>query len=396
MTSITELFSIPIEAALVKEHSDRLVTDDMVGIEIELEGLISIPLLREITDTRWNVVEDGSLRNGGAEFVFSEPMFGVDVVQALTNLRDTLGRVGVEPELTERTSVHVHIDVRDLEYSQILNFILIYLICEPYFFAVGGEERRHNPYSFPLAMSDDYLRRIGAAMQYNNGAPTAAMFTSNIDGAAKYSAFNVAPISTQGSIEFRHHRGTYNVEELLRWVNMVLCIKRQTVAMGTTRLTTEYIDNILSSRYHEFIGEVFNGVDVPHTANGWEQAVSVAKRVAYRATTNNISPVLNRVEYNSENHLFLRTQEDVGSQSIEDQEYFISRMYDRCELLAEGSITEIRVPTSSTFNLGRSGLSQEAIDRVRRLRYGHEEEDDEDDEDMEYDEDGNEIHEEDE
>ncbi len=321
MTRVTEVFGLPSATGLLNEHSDEFITDDMVGVEVELEGLMSIALLRGMVDPRWGVVEDGSLRNMGAEFVFKEPMFGKDVSETLRSLESMFAMSGVTPRTGERTSVHVHLDVRDLSYTQLLNLILVYLLCEPYFFAVGGEERRNSPYSFPLAETDDYLNRIGMAMS----DPSSHTFSNNITDSAKYSAFNIAPVATQGSVEFRHHKGTYNAEALVRWVNMVLCVKRYVNAQPDLPMTPEDIDDILNSGFDSFIDEVFEGVDVPRGLSGWDNAARVAKRVSQRVSGTDNIPLMPGFSGYSDNHPYIVTQRNVAGDEfiLADPEVFV-------------------------------------------------------------------------
>lgn len=308
MTTLNKVFDIPIPQKLVETPHPLLVTDDKVGVEIELEGF-GRHRMNEVDD-RWKVVKDGSLRNNGREFVFAQPMYGVDVVECLENLPHVFAGLGIVPVVSDRCSVHVHLDVRDLEYSQLLTLIATYLLCEPYFFAVGGEDRRDNIYSMPLASSDDYLKRLGKALR-GAGEAEGQVFRRYIDENVKYSAFNVAPVYTQGSIEFRHHRGTYNVQDLIRWINMVLCIKRYTVRLGDTKMTPEFIDDIVNGGYEGFIRQVFDGVDIPQYVDGWDNAAQVAKRVSVVAEEPSDLPMLPPLTPGQGN-LFFQTQSKIG------------------------------------------------------------------------------------
>lgn len=308
MTKLNKIFNIPVPQKLVERTHPHLITDDKVGVEIELEGFGRHKMGQ--VDERWKVVKDGSLRNNGREFVFKEPMYGTDVVECLENLPHTFRELGVVPVISDRCSVHVHLDVRDLEYSQLLTLITTYLLCEPYFFAVGGEERRDNIYSMPLASSDDYLKRLGKALR-GTGQEEGLMFRRHIDENVKYSAFNVAPVYTQGSVEFRHHRGTYHVRELIRWINMVLCIKRYTMRLGDTKITPDFIDEVVNGGYEGFIQQVFDGVDIPQYIDGWDNAARVAKRVAVVTEEPSDAPLLPLLTPEQKN-LFFQIQHKVG------------------------------------------------------------------------------------
>jgi len=331
MTLLNEVFSLPSAASpLVNTPHDSLITDDRVGVEVELEGITQSTrgLTREV-DPRWKVVEDGSLRNYGREFVFKEPMFGTDVVETIDSLQDTFDNNDIEPLCSNRCSVHVHLDVRDLEYEQLLSLVVVYLLCEPYFFAVGGEERRHNMYSMPLATSEDYLTKLGDALRNPTIDNGGFVFRNHINRDVKYSAFNVAPVITQGSVEFRHHRGEWRLEPLLLWINMVLGVKRYVRSIGTQTMTPEYIDHLVNGGYDEFIGEVFKGIPIPTTVDGWGNAAKVAKKVSCRAQGIDDAPVFLVPEEVEERNLFIIANRNVGREKLRDYQLWSTRMYDR-------------------------------------------------------------------
>ena len=322
MPSINQVFRLPPNTVLKERTHSSLITDDRVGVEIELEGMpYSREHIQAMVDSRWDVVSDGSLRNNGIEFVFAKPMFGTDVVETLQSLPDTFNSHDIEPSVTERCSIHVHLDVRDLEYEQLLSLVVVYLLCEPYFFAVGGEERRHNLYSMPLGESTDYLNRLGRALENND--MQRMRFNAHISPDVKYSAFNVAPVMSQGSVEFRHHRGTYDPATILHWINMTLALKRYVKALEGQRMTPEFIDNIVNGGYSEFIDTVFRGVHVPMEVDGWREAARVAKRVSTAATKGSLQYDIPMLPISELKNRFIKAQHKVGIDKISHYKKFI-------------------------------------------------------------------------
>jgi hypothetical protein len=162
--------------------------------------------------------------------------------------------------------------------------------------------------------------------------PEQQLFRRRVSGEVKYSAFNIAPVISQGSIEFRHHRGEYNPEVLINWVNMVLAMKRYTVSLGEQRMTSGFIDNIVNGSYQEFIDEVFEGVTVPRHVDGWDGAARVAKKVSSRAAGEpNKKPLLPTVGSPARNR-FAIAQKKLGRQKISSYK----RMY---QGLIRGGVT---------------------------------------------------------
>ena len=84
------------------------------GIEVEVEH---VPNPRIDGTTYWTMTTDGSLRNDGVEFV-SLPIRMDQIEGALKQLQTNLPN---DHEFSPRTSVHVHMNVRDMTITQINN-----------------------------------------------------------------------------------------------------------------------------------------------------------------------------------------------------------------------------------------------------------------------------------
>lgn len=276
-----EAFGLSNPTKLLEVSSPELITDEMVGIEVELEGLrSSLQFYRNLGSIApwWDVVDDPSLRNTrgrGGEFVLNSPMFGEDVVNAIMGLAATVPR----PELSERTSIHVHLDVRNLSFDQLLRLLTVYLLVEPIMFSLVDEDRKYNPYCVPVSTCPDYLVALGRAIT----SRSSGVFMSHVahNRGFKYAALNFLPVSTQGSVEFRHKEGTTNPESIKLWVNAVLALKRFAMA-SEAPLTIDDIRGIVDN-YPSFVKEVFNGVDIPelkeHSYNSIEEVSIMAKSI---------------------------------------------------------------------------------------------------------------------
>lgn len=257
--NVAEMFNIPVGGRLSRTSSPLLITDSEVGIEVEVEGLTYNREYYQSYDnpvqSHWNVVRDGSLRGGNsAEFVFKEPMFGTDVIDALNVLYDSIGDI----PFSTRTSVHVHLDVRDMSYSQLLNLVIIYLLVEPILFSLVKQERVENPYCAPLRACGSYLSGIRRCL---SSSSSDGYFSSlgNSSG-NKYTALNLLPMATQGSIEFRHKEGTTDISSITQWVNVILALKKYATSCGEVS-SIQSICNMVDN-YVVFVKEVFRGVEI--------------------------------------------------------------------------------------------------------------------------------------
>lgn len=262
--NVGNVFGHRVSDGRLNISSPLLLTDDKVGIESELEGLDrGIDQYQQDTSLTnfWNVVTDDSLRSHGSfsacEFVFNEPMFGEDVIQALNILEGTINRT-VD---SERTSVHVHLDVRDMSYNQLLRLVINYLLVEPIIFSLAGEGREDNFYCTPLRNSTGYLRDIGRALISFNDNRDSFYSTIGNNGGNKYTALNLLPIAQQGSVEFRHMHGTCNAEEITYWINIILSLKRD--AMEHNDLMTISVVDEIASNYKEYVSHLFRDNNIP-------------------------------------------------------------------------------------------------------------------------------------
>lgn len=209
-----------------------------IGIELEIEN---VP--REFFDwplpsnTRvpfyWKIVEDGSLRNKGMEFV-SVPLAGHNIDYAIHEVArcfentDTL-------EYSVRTSCHVHLNVSEEDNDFLVRLTAMYALFEPLFFSLT-EARLGNPFCYPI--SDHSPEDVSVQDQI------------------KYCAFNVAPVRHYGTVEFRHLQGTRDWRLLRRWCQIICKL-----FVYCKSKTNEQIKNELAAldtkNYDKLLTEVF-------------------------------------------------------------------------------------------------------------------------------------------
>jgi len=208
--------------ASVLQHlpSKELVSDSMVGVEVELEEMGRA----SYGTTYWDVVHEGSMRREGREFVFKQPLFGQDVVHALEELEATVSEYAalypIDNIVDDNTSVHIHVDCRDLDIKQLHNFILLAILFEQVLFTYAAPDRENNIFCLPLVRAE---QEISAASRLLRNGET--MLKECSEEASKYSSINLAALAVFGSIEFRAHAGEWRKEPLLRWINILLSLK---------------------------------------------------------------------------------------------------------------------------------------------------------------------------
>lgn len=204
-----------------------LVTADAVGVELELEGFTShdIEIARRHLDPLWTVTSDGSLRNGGVEFITTGGKGGETLHQAFERMINLLDN-RVSFDASWRCSTHMHLNMLDFTCNQVARYMLVYAACEPVLFALAGKGRRSSNFCTPLGDSLTFHKRLIARLYDDTVANRLAS-----QNTSKYTALNFQPlfgnsnVRPLGTIEFRGGRPMTSMQELLLQTNLLLSIK---------------------------------------------------------------------------------------------------------------------------------------------------------------------------
>jgi len=229
--------------------SDGVLVDDnmFVGVEIELEGvLMGKPISSLIAPKYWKVEDEGSIREG-AELIFSSPLQGSQIVSAMSSFRDFLDNFNSYtnrfPVISDRCSLHVHVDVSDMELQQIHTMTILYGIYEKVFFQLLNPSRYNLNYCIPIVSSN-----FGTV--FNKIAKSSISdYLVNIEVMCdKYSNLNYKSILKFGSLEFRGHPGTLNPNEIIDWINILLSIKKWSIGNTLDQLKVKELNASLLTK----------------------------------------------------------------------------------------------------------------------------------------------------
>lgn len=191
--------------------------DGCLGLEIETEA--ERPYDQPVIDN-WTVKPDGSLRDFGLEYISRSPVKRDGLKKHLTDWKDGLGNIhGRLRRDSISTSVHVHVNVLDMNPVQVLNFYLTGILLEGVMSRFAGPDRCGNLFC---------LRTRDAEHQFNSIKRQVAQISYIEDLAYsfnpndyKYSNINLVPITRLGSMEFRVMRGTTDIDEIRVWSEAV-------------------------------------------------------------------------------------------------------------------------------------------------------------------------------
>lgn len=231
----------------MKSHPEEIIK----GIELEIENWPGD--WHDADATGFSFTEDGSLRNNGTEAV-SHPNNTKGLIAVTKALWEKFG-ITSEKNFSDRTSIHVHANVTDFTGAQFKALTLLYQVFEELLFTFIGNDRDNNIFCVPWC-------EAGVTAQNH------ARIIESPRGWNKYTALNLAPVATQGSVEFRHMHGHADIGYLSDWLHIIddLLLSAKKTDYNTV---IEQIQNInTTSQYTEFLFSIFpNTGGLLRTAN---------------------------------------------------------------------------------------------------------------------------------
>jgi hypothetical protein len=217
------------------------------GIEVEVENQPPVHPAHS-----WTVTNDGSLRNSGVEYV-SKPTEPKHIESAITYLFDDI--LQSNAHFSTRTSIHVHLNCRDLQVDQIYNIVILYQCFEDIFYEFAGRERKKSIFCVPVG-NTNYYNTTKRFLQAHE-----------LPIWSKYTGLNLGPLGEYGTVEFRHLRGTRNKETLFTWLHMLYKLYNFAIAHETKDLEDKIIQTAETRSYFSLGYAVFGSIFVELTRN---------------------------------------------------------------------------------------------------------------------------------
>lgn len=214
--------------------------EDIVGVEVEVEN-VTDEIAGRNSPRGWQMDNDGSLRNNGREYI-SRPTVASTMHWSLAALLEKHLDSKVQ-SFSPRTSIHLHVNFRDLEIQEAQNTIRYYCLFERLLFRFCGRSRHKNLYCVPLV---DTNLMTGFAGRF-----------PNTNRWPKYASLNAAPLTTYGTLEFRHMHGTFDVDKMMLWINLILSIVNYAKGKTDSDVMTEIMGCVNEGAYLELMDRVF-------------------------------------------------------------------------------------------------------------------------------------------
>lgn len=204
-TKVADIFGLPPRSAAFNQL--------MYGVEVEYENMPGIRVAPKL----WGVTHDGSLRNGGIEFV-SQTLKRKQLTQALENLEEFLSEY--RPDPSARCGIHGHLNCRMLELGQLGSVLAGYAFIEPGLFARFCPERESSSFCVPMFYNQHQVKQIHLAIN-SARRMEAAVGSHHLSGTSKYSALNTASLARFGTIEARHLPATLDFNRIREWFDVL-------------------------------------------------------------------------------------------------------------------------------------------------------------------------------
>lgn len=251
--------ALKLKSTLNRSHS-------FYGIEVEIENISdALDNAKErfthhvvTSGNSWvngvfSLVSDASLKNKGIEFVSS--VLDVScVIPAVKKLYEVISECWPLATFSNRCGIHIHQDVSELTCDQLNSLIAIYSVYEFLIFELAGQERKDNPFCRPLFNFN--------LNNYISAPESSLFFNSPVEGHFKYSALNVAPITSRGSVEYRHLPGTWDIEKILSFLSVIDRIKKYAVNNEPRKIKDQILKLNTVSNYQAFTTDIFSLKDI--------------------------------------------------------------------------------------------------------------------------------------
>lgn len=284
--TLNKLQRFPSLITLNKPHQNKTFFTDSkttIGIELEIENVFGgfEDRYGSVGDY-WNVTEDGSLRNGGLEFV-SFPVYGNHIPAAVNYLLQAIEEYAPDAQCSHRCGIHVHINARDLNPIQVLSWMVLALLYERTLFRMSGN-RNKNIFCVPL---EDWYENLKNAFLLLSTEDNFSIFLELARG-HKYSNINCKPLFEHGTIEFRSMKTTRNAADILSWAAILISIKEFVENIDTPDKFIEYLTKLCTlksdSDFQQLNREVFGDkepiINQFYSAKDLKGTLSIVKELA--------------------------------------------------------------------------------------------------------------------
>lgn len=219
----------------------RRILNTPIGVEVEVEGYT-----RRMELDGWNVTEDNSLRNHGAELI-SRLGYRAHHIWPILNTVCKIGKAN-KWSVSDRTSIHVHLGMNHLTMGDVHALLLTYIPLEEALFEYAGALRYSNIFCVPAS-------ECSGGLSYD-----CKDIRGYIQEADKYSALNFKTVRELGTVEFRHMQTCFDPEYIYRWIMMLCLIRDYARRIPIEQIKTFITDLRTKQNCREYVSSIFFGL----------------------------------------------------------------------------------------------------------------------------------------
>lgn len=258
-------------------------TKFLCGVEYEIEQISKFnnEFWEKGYGNTFTVHDDNSLRNHGKEIV-TTPMSFEKQLEFFELLHKKIewhgGYKDHSERFSERTSTHVHVNVKPLIMNKVAQFVRLYILFEPYFFSLVDSKRKDSIFCVPLNYT--FLPKI-----YNTN------ITNQISKWHKYTAFNILPVKTQGTIEFRHLQGTGDFAVFKKWLTTIKNLYDYNLENNVDFPSVLRSTTLIDRMFHNIFGE-----NETFDLNELDDTILDLKLTVQKYTVNNLMTLIAKTE----------------------------------------------------------------------------------------------------
>jgi hypothetical protein len=181
-----------------------------IGLEIECEGNKFYKSGSKL-EPYWSYHDDHSLRGeDNAEYVLSNPILFDAVPEALKSLWKIFKDFGTELDESNRTSVHVHLNVGLWNVNRLASFTAMWFALEEILSEWAGDHRVGNLFCLRAKDAPNIIQTLKRFIR-NDGDVT-------LHEGLHYAGLNSQALVKFGSLENRYLRGATDPQLILDWV----------------------------------------------------------------------------------------------------------------------------------------------------------------------------------
>lgn len=246
---VQEFFGLrAVQPVPYKKEMDCIDPGLIMGVELETEMISPYLDVQSLEKYNFTAERDGSLRGSALEFI-SMPMQHKHLLSAMTDF--FAATKFSDKNYSDRCSVHVHVNCQDVGFEELSNLSLIYPMFEEILLHFVGQYRDTNIYCIPWS----HCRNNEKLIAYLWHDPTTAFSSWQ-----KYTALNLLPLTSKGTVEFRHMHGTSDMKKLQMWLGLISSIHSYSRKYSLNDLINQIKTINTESHYEKIFHDVLNGI----------------------------------------------------------------------------------------------------------------------------------------